>query len=89
MQAGEPEPVMTRQNRPTMQAKSIEQVYQQISNRREAIATYYVKNPALRISDPATYARYQTELRALNKRLRTIRQCLVANPALAISVDAR
>ncbi|MBD2699223.1 hypothetical protein IC229_01155 [Spirosoma sp. BT702] len=67
-----------------MNAKTLEQVYHQMCTRRDAISQHFLADQSLKSSDPTSYERYRKELRDINKRLRIIRQCIPANPILAL-----
>jgi hypothetical protein len=58
------------------------ELYQRLSARRNALLLYYSHNDTLKSNDPATYQKYQGELRELNRKLRLIRGQLVDNPTL-------
>jgi|GEM_PF-5141976 len=63
-----------------MNNETLEQIYNQMCARRDAIILHYLNNRALKANDPTGYGKYQKELRDINKRLRIIRQCIPANP---------
>ncbi|MBC8152051.1 MAG: hypothetical protein H7Z72_03995 [Bacteroidetes bacterium] len=65
-----------------MNTDSIDKLYHQLSARRDAINQHYLRNTMLKTGDPIGYQTYQREFRAINKRLRVIRQCIPANPTL-------
>ncbi|WP_128548527.1 hypothetical protein [Larkinella soli] len=60
----------------------VTELYQRLSARRNALMVHYGHNNSLRTNDPATYTRYQTELRELNRKLRMIRNQIEENPIL-------
>ncbi|GAB3929557.1 hypothetical protein [Larkinella terrae] len=57
------------------------ELYQRLSARRNAVLLYS-SNDTLKNNDPATYHKYQTELRDLNRKLRLIRVQMKENPIL-------
>ncbi|GAB3313457.1 hypothetical protein GCM10027299_00520 [Larkinella ripae] len=60
----------------------VNELYQRLSARRNALLLYYSHNTALKSNDPATYQKYQLELRNLNRKLRLIRGQMEDNPIL-------
>lgn len=62
--------------------QSLEEIYHQMCARRDAVVLHYLNNMTLKAADPIEYEKYRKEVRTINKRLRTIRECIPANPTL-------
>ncbi|GAB3990893.1 hypothetical protein GCM10028807_19180 [Spirosoma daeguense] len=65
-----------------MKPETLQQIYQQMCVRRDAINQHYLADLSLKTNDPTSYEKYRRELRDINKRLRIIRHCIPVNPIL-------